>query len=183
MFVVQALRRLGVIHLHCKMKSSAIKYYCSTRKTLDCLFSFTLLNFFNTKVTRACFYKADREEAAIWHLGPHLHLTHHHLVVKSVPAWSASFHVFLKVLPHTHQHSDISAAVDHQSTSSCRHLQTSQFEIKFFTFLSSYACPQRFRQYPICCGNRMKSGKGDPIQGWAPGVSSLCSVRGQWPNK
>lgn len=42
---------------------------------------------------------------------------------------------------------------------------------------------QRFSQYPICCGNRMKSGKGDPIQGWAPGVSALCSLRGQWPNK
>ena len=56
-----------MIDLHCKMKSSAeyeILLFNQENPRLFILFHFIEF-FFNTKVTHACFYKADREEAAI----------------------------------------------------------------------------------------------------------------------
>lgn len=70
-----------------------MKFCCATRKPLDCLFSFTLLNLLNTKVIHACHYKSDKEEADIWQWCP-LSTPTHRPAVRCVLVWCVSLHAF-----------------------------------------------------------------------------------------
>ena len=107
--VVEVLRRLGVTHLHCKMKCFAryeILLFNKKNPRLFILFHFIEF-FLIQKLSMLVITNQTERKTGGRHLGPHRFPTYHHPVLRSVPAWLRPF-TFFSVFLHT----DLSAATD-----------------------------------------------------------------------
>lgn len=161
-----------------------MKYCCATRKPLDCLFSFTLLSFLNTKVIHACHYKSDREEDDIRQWCP-LSTPTHHPAVRCVLVWCASFHAILEARLHAFQptYTDSTKLEFWPLLRASPTFSAGNQAFNPFFFLSISTMLRVSGVAITQSAGEMGWSVVDETQSWAPWVSVLCFLRDQWSNK